>query len=199
MRLLLVRHAAHDLAGRALAGRMPELSINEQGRVQAQTLASCLMAEDIAAIHSSPQPRARDTVAPLAQRLGLPVTIAPEFDEIDFGDWTGRSFDQVRDHDPAAWDQWVNRRSTARPPGGEAFVDVQRRALAGVERLRRSHPDQTLLVASHGDVIKAVLAGVLGLSLDHLERFDIGCASLSVLRAGVGWTQVERVNQPLSS
>jgi broad specificity phosphatase PhoE len=199
MRLLLVRHAAHDLAGRALAGRMPGLTINEQGCMQAQALASWLAAEDIAAVHSSPQPRARDTVAPLAARLKMPVSIAPEFDEIDFGHWTGRSFDQVRDQDPVVWDQWVNRRSTATPPGGEAFIDVQRRALHGIERLRRSHSEQTVLVASHGDVIKAVLAGVLGLSLDNLERFDIGCASLSVLHAGDGWTQVERINQPLSS
>ena len=199
MRLLLVRHAAHDLAGRALAGRMPGLSINAQGREQAQALASGLSSEGIAAIYSSPQPRARETVAPLAARLGLAVEIAPEFDEIDFGDWTGRSFDEVRDHDPAAWQRWVDRRSTATPPGGEAFADMQRRALAGVERLQGLHPEQTVLVASHGDVIKAVLAGVLGLSLDHLERFDIACASLSVLQAGSGWAQVERINQPLAS
>lgn len=199
MRLLLVRHAAHDLAGRALAGRMPGLSINGQGRSQAEALASRLAPEGIAAVYSSPQPRACETAAPLASRLGLPVDIAPEFDEIDFGAWTGCSFDQVRDQHPAAWSEWVDRRSAATPPGGEAFADMQRRALAGMDRLRMSHPQQSLVVVSHGDVIKAVLAGVLGLSLDHLERFDIACASVSVLHAGDGWAQVERINQPLAS
>lgn len=199
MRLLLVRHAAHDLAGRALAGRMPGLSINEQGRAQAQALAAWLARERIEALYSSPQPRTSQTAAPLARRLGLPIEAASEFDEIDFGDWTGRSFDELRTQDAERWDGWVHRRSTATPPGGEAFAAVQRRALAGVERLRRLHAGRTVAVVSHGDVIKSVLAGCLGLSLDHLERFDIGCASLSELHAGDGWARVARVNQPLES
>lgn len=199
MRLLLVRHAAHDLAGRAFAGRLPGLGINEAGQAQAQALVPVLQREQVHALASSPQPRAGQTAAPLAAQLGLAVELAPEFDEIDFGAWTGRSFDELRAEDVERWDAWVHRRSSAVVPGGEVFADVQRRALAGVERLRRKHPDRTVAVFSHGDVIKAALAGVLGLSLDHLERFEIGCASLSEVQAGDGWARVGRINQPLAS
>src|SRR5690606_42034417 len=52
------------------------------------------------AIRSSPQPRARDTAAVLADGLGLSVEEAPAFDEIDYGDWTGRSFDALASHPP---------------------------------------------------------------------------------------------------
>jgi probable phosphoglycerate mutase len=190
---LLLRHAAHDLAGRALAGRMEGLGLNAQGLQQAHDLAEALQRYGIAALYSSPQLRTRQTAQPLAQRLGLSVAIAPEFDEIDFGDWTGKSIEELRGQGPA-WLDWVERRSGATPPGGEPFAQVQRRAAEGVERLRQLHPDGVVLVVSHADVIKAVIATHLRLSLDHLEQFDIGCGSLSALDVGQGWSQVKWVN-----
>jgi broad specificity phosphatase PhoE len=128
----------------------------------------------------------------------MPVETANEFDEIDFGDWTGLAFTQLENADAALWRRWVEQRSIAQPPGGEAFAQVAQRAMAGMQRLRGLHPAATVLVLSHGDVIKAALACSLGLSLDHLERFDIAPASMSVLSAaGEGW-QVRALNQVLT-
>jgi len=179
--LLLLRHAAHDWLGRGIAGRLAGVSLNDEGRLQAQALALAQRTQTpIDAIYSSPRQRARETAVPLAQRLELPVTLAPEFDEIDFGGWTGWTFEQLR-QEGARWREWVERRSAARPPGGECFADVARRAMAGAERLAGLHPARNVLVVSHGDVIKALLATCLGLSLDSLERFDVAPASLSVI------------------
>jgi probable phosphoglycerate mutase len=197
-RVLLVRHAAHDWLGRGIPGRLPGVLLSEEGRSQAQALAMRLADVRIDAIYSSPQQRARETVAPLAARLAMPVETANEFDEIDFGDWTGLTFRQLENADAALWRRWLEQRSVAQPPGGEAFAQVAQRAMAGLRRLRDLHPRATVLVLSHGDVIKAALACSLGLSLDHLERFDIAPASMSVLSAaGERWT-VRAVNQVLS-
>ena len=197
-RILLVRHAAHDLAGKALAGRLPGLGLNAAGRQQSQQIVEPLLRHGLHAVYCSPQQRTHETAQPLAAQLGLPVDEAPEFDEVDFGRWTGLAFDDVRARDAAAWDGWVHHRSRATPPGGEAFAQVAQRTAAGLQRLRRAHPEHTVLVVSHADVIKATLAGVLGLSLDHLERFEIACASLSIVEAGEGWAQVKQVNVPLA-
>jgi broad specificity phosphatase PhoE len=197
-RLLLLRHAAHDWLGRGIPGRMAGVSLNGEGRSQAQALAPLLARAGIDAIYSSPQQRTRETVAPLAARIALPVEIAVEFDEIDFGDWTGRHFSELERDDAALWHHWIERRSTAQPPGGEAFGQVAQRAMAGLDRLRQLHPAQTVLVLSHGDVIKAALASCLGMSLDDLEQFDIDPASMSVVAgAGAGW-KVRLVNQVLT-
>ena len=195
-RLLLLRHAAHDLAGRALAGRMEGLGLNAQGLQQAGGLAQALQRHGINAIYSSPQLRTCQTAQPIAARLGMHVVLAPEFDEIDFGEWTGKSFEELRGQG-AAWELWVRRRSEASPPGGEPFAAVQRRAAAGVERLRRRHPGETVLVVSHADVIKTVLASHLRMSLDDLEQFEIGCGSLNVVEVGDGWSLVKLVNGTL--
>jgi broad specificity phosphatase PhoE len=196
---LLVRHAAHDWLGRGIPGRLPGVGLNAQGHAQAGELAQRIAAEGgvLSTVYSSPQQRARETAAPLAAKLGLGVAVAPEFDEIDFGDWTGWTMQQL-EADATHWRRWLEQRSVAKPPGGESFAQVALRTLAGVERLTRLHPEQTVLVVSHGDVIKAVLASFLGLSLDHLERFDIAPASLSVLVSAGAWSQVRLVNQALT-
>lgn len=191
--LLLVRHAAHGLLGHVLAGRTPGLGLSEAGQAQAKALVPRLQAWPLSAIYSSPQPRALQTAAPLAEARGLAVEADAAFDEVDFGAWTGRNLTELR-ADGALWDRWIEQRSSACPPGGEPFTAVHARAAAGVHRLCLAYPEQTVAVVSHGDVIKAVLAGFLGLSLDGVDRFDIGTASLSIVETGPGWAQVKRIN-----
>jgi broad specificity phosphatase PhoE len=190
---LLARHAAHEWLGRGIPGRLPGVGLSAQGREQAQELAARLQPVALAAIYSSPQQRTRETAAAVAARRELPVQIEPGFDEIDFGQWTGRSFDELRAQGQA-WTQWVQRRGSAQPPDGERFADVPMRALAALRRLARQHPDQHVLVVSHGDVLKAIVATVLGMSLDHLERFDIAPVSVTVLAMGEDWQQLQLLN-----
>jgi broad specificity phosphatase PhoE len=189
---LFVRHAAHDWLGRGLAGRLGGVSLNPQGWLQAEALVHRLDPWPLHAIYSSPQPRCTQTVAAVAGRRRLKVHVAPAFDEIDFGDWTGRTFDSL--HPDPDWIAWNTDRANGCPPGGEPFEQVRRRAMEGLEQLGRQHPDRTVLLASHADVIKAVIASVLQMSLDHLERFDIAPASVSVIDAGEGWQRVQLVN-----
>jgi broad specificity phosphatase PhoE len=91
----LLRHAAHDRLGRVLCGRMAGVSLSEAGRSQALKLAERVSRETVTAIYSSPLERARETAAPIAARLGLEVEVAPEINEIGFGDWSGLTFDEL--------------------------------------------------------------------------------------------------------
>jgi broad specificity phosphatase PhoE len=192
--LLLVRHAAHDWLGRGVAGRMPGVALNDPGGRQAKELVARLQHRPAQAIYSSPLQRAQETAAPLAQALGLAVVTDDELAEIDFGEWTGLHFGELeRDH-REQWRLWCEHKSIAAAPGGEAFADVQRRIMARLEQLRRLHPSETVLLFSHGDVIKAALAGYLGLPLDHVERFEIAPASVSIVETGTDWYHVKLVN-----
>src|ERR1044072_8874901 len=145
---LLVRHASHDLHGKALAGRASGVVLNAQGRDEAAALAECLAKTRIDAIYTSPRERARETAAALVQRLNIAARVDYALDEIDFGAWTGRAFGELSG-DPK-WDEWVHRRSAACPPNGEAFIRVQPRVIAGMDRLFQEHPSQTLALFSHG-------------------------------------------------
>jgi probable phosphoglycerate mutase len=166
--------------------------LNERGQQEAERLADDLTDVQIAAIYTSPQERASETAVPLAKRRGLTAHVSSELDEIDFGGWTGKSFESLAP-DPA-WRQWVDRRSEAQPPGGETIARAQRRVLDAIGRLSAAHARSTVALVTHGDLIKAVLAHYLGLSLDGLERFDVAPASVSVVFLGYDWAQVKLVN-----
>lgn len=190
---LLIRHAAHGLLGRVLAGRMGGVHLSEEGRAQADGLAGKLRGEDVRLVQSSPMERARETAQPIAAALGLPVEVSPALGEIDFGAWTGRAFDEL-DGD-AGWICWNAARSLARPPGGESAVEVLVRLLAHVERLRERHADETVALVSHCDVIRALLLHALGLPPEAYARIEIAPASISRLVIGDWGARVDGLNE----
>src|SRR5947209_20190589 len=91
----LVRHCAHGDVGHVLSGRCAGASLTAEGRAEAAWLAARFLDERIAAIQSSPRLRARETAETIGAALGLSVEIVDALDEIDFGDWTGRSFAEL--------------------------------------------------------------------------------------------------------
>ena len=175
----LVRHATHGLLPHTLAGRMPGVPLSPAGLVQAEALARRFGGQTVAAVVSSPVQRARDTAAPIAAALNLVPEIDPGWEEIDFGRWTGQRFDTL-DAD-GEWHAWNRLRSLAACPGGETMHAAQSRALHALSRLRALHGEAAVVVVSHADILKAVLAAALGLSLDHLQRFSLAPASVSTL------------------
>lgn len=171
---------------------MEGVGLNNEGRDQAARLAGWFAARPVAAVVCSPVQRARETAAPVAARLGLPVVVDGAWTEINFGDWTGRRFDDLAD-DPD-WARWNAMRGLACPPAGEAMHAAQSRALAGLERLRLAHAGAAVAVVSHADVIKAVLAAVLGLGLERPWRLRVDPGSISTVVVGGGEAEMAGVN-----
>jgi broad specificity phosphatase PhoE len=188
--VFLARHASHDEVGRVLSGRS-DIAINADGRAEAVALADRLAGVPIAAIHSSPRRRAMQTADLVAERHGLPVTIADALDEVDFGAWMGRSFADL-DGDPA-WERWNRARGTASTPGGEDMSAATTRAVRHIEGVAGERP---VLCVSHCDIIRGVVAHYLGLDADRLLGFDIDPASLTELALyGNGSGRVVALNE----
>src|SRR5258708_18592668 len=114
--MMVVRYCRHDLIGGILVGRKPNVSLSAAGTRQAQRLATVLVRRGVADVKSSPQLRARQTAEPLAAMLGKPVEIIPEFDEADFGAWSGRAFHSLPNDCPLQ--RWDSDPETCRPPRG---------------------------------------------------------------------------------
>ena len=189
----LVRHAAHELVDRVLCGRMPGVNLGEEGRAQAGRVAQRLARERVAAIHTSPLERARETAAPISEKLDLTPEICEAITEIDIGEWAGKDFVALQ-QDPH-WASWNNARSVTRPPGGETMLEVQARVIEHLERVRGSHPDQGVVLVSHGDVIKACLLYCLCMPIDGYRLFDISPASISTLAIGDWGAKVLSMNE----
>ncbi len=194
---LLVRHAEHALLDRVLAGRMPGVCLSPEGRAQSVALGRSLRGLEIAAAQASPMERAQETALPIAAELGLAVDTVPALDEINFGEWQGQDFD-VLVNDPH-WQFWNAERAAARAPGGESMREVQARVLGHLERMRILHPGRSLVLVSHGDVIKAVLLHVLGAPLDAYARIEVAPAGVSTIALGDWGGRVVAVNERIAT
>ena len=190
----LVRHGCTGALGSCLAGRAEGWPLNAVGLAEAERLADGLAHLPFAAIVASPSLRAQQTAAAIATHGTVPVTTEAGFDEIDFGDWTGRAFADL--HSDPLWQVWNRHRGLAQIPGGETMAQAQARALAALGRLRDAWPDAAVVVVSHADVIKAVLGNVLGAPLELMHRMAIEPASRSVVRLHGHDAEVLGINLP---
>jgi broad specificity phosphatase PhoE len=184
----LLRHGEHGLLGRALAGRMPGVGMTERGRAEIAAQAERLAGEKIAAIYASPLQRTRETAEIVAERLGLPIGFRDDLIELDFGEWTGATFDSIR-ADPR-WQAWSTQRSLATIPGGESMRAVQQRVVAAIVELNERHLDETVVLVSHGDVIRSALVFLLGMPLDFYNRIEVVQGSISTVRLDAGGIRV---------
>ena len=189
----LVRHGQHGLLGRVLAGRMPGVGLNERGRAEIAAVAERLAEEPIAAIYSSPLQRTRESAEIVATRLQLGIEFRDDVIELDFGEWTGTTFDSIR-ADPR-WEAWRTQRSIARIPGGESMREVQKRVVDALLEINQRHPHQSVVVVSHGDVIRSALLFALGMSLDSYNSIEISQGSISTIRIDAGGIRVLTLNE----
>ena len=178
----LIRHGSNDFLGRALAGRLPAVHLNEHGREEAGRIAEQLRKKPIRHIFTSPLARCRETAEPLAAALGLRLEISEALNEVDFGDWEGAEM-KALDADEH-WRRWNAFRSGHQPPRGEMMIAIQARMANEMVRLKNSFPDEHLALVSHGDPIRAVLCYWLGMPLDFLPRMEIAPGSVSIVAVG---------------
>ena len=142
----LVRHGKSSMEGSEA-----ERGLEPEGEVHAEAICSRLQSLNpaVKAIYASPYRRAQLTMAPLAEHLGLPITVIDDFREKDMSD------QPVDDMKAARLEMWQD--FDFQLPGGESIHQAQRRALAALDTVRQSHPDEAIAIGSHGTLIALIL------------------------------------------
>lgn len=193
--LLLIRHGENDyVKSGKLAGRLPEVHLNERGRQQADELAESLANVPVKAIYSSPLERARETAAPLAARLGLEVQIRSGLIETGIGAWAGQELKTLRKL--PEWKLVQESPSRFRFPQGESFAETQLRVVNEIDAILRLHQkDDVIVCVSHADPIKLATAYYLGMPLDHFQRLGCDTASVTVFLLGEKGILLSKLNQ----
>lgn len=163
-----------------LNGRRAGVELTPAGREQAQALVHQFHHIELEAIYTSPRERTRSTSEPLSRHTGLPVRELMEFDEINFGEWTGCTFDSL--HGLPEWKQFNSRRSQCRIPGGEGYDDLRTRIQSGLEMLKNAHPHGRIAVFTHADVIRTAVMTLLGAPPDRLLQLEISPGSVTIFQ-----------------
>ncbi len=180
--VLLVRHGETDWnRSGQIMGERP-IPLNTRGEAQAQALAGVLGPGVARAVYSSPIQRARQTAQILAAAVERPVDTDHALTEIGVGEWEGKFWRDLTDD--LIRHNFYAKPDEARPPGGETLREVQVRAVAAVQRAIEQpglSGEDRLVIVSHADVIRAIVAHYLELDLKTIRRVRIEHASVTAI------------------
>lgn len=179
LRLLLVRHGETAWNAEGRYQGQTDVPLSAVGLQQAEAIAGRLATTPLDAIYASDLSRAAETAQAIARPHTLAVRCDPRWREMSFGEWHGLTYPQMEATAPETVAWWNADRVNRAPPGGETLVQLAARVQAGLDDIRRAHPDQTVLVASHGGAIRALLCLLLRKSLGDYWQFALGNTSLT--------------------
>lgn len=178
--VVLVRHA-HSQANAAgiLSGRRPNIALSEKGRTQAQELAIRLGELKVKELRVSPLQRCVETIDPWVSTKSRIRRIEDHgITEVDYGKWSGRTLRSLSRE--KLWKIVQENPSRVFFPDGEGMANMQARAIESMHQALASTGTGAVVMVSHGDVIKALVAANLGMRLDDFQRIIIDPASVTL-------------------
>ena len=193
-RLFLLRHGeVEERYHRVFGGRI-DMELSPRGHEQAAALAQYIRRRPIDAIYASPMRRAQQTLAPLASHCARAAMPRPELREVDFGDWTGMTWEQVHSRYQVSAFYWLDQIERGGIPNAETGEAFRNRVEPIVRQMVRDHAGQSVAVVCHGGVIRMILSVLLDLPLPRMASFEIDYASLTQVEHHAHRTEVTLLN-----
>jgi broad specificity phosphatase PhoE len=194
VRLLLLRHGEVEEAYHRVFGGRIDMALSPRGHEQADALARYLRDKPLDAIYVSPMRRAQQTLAPLAARFSGGTVVKPEFREVDFGDWTGLTWEQVHRRFGVRAFDWLEHLAAAAIPNAESAQSFRARVEPPLREIVAAHAGQTVAVVCHGGVVRMILSLLLNLPIARMAAFEIDYASLTRVEVHENKTEVTLLN-----
>ncbi|MDE3066780.1 MAG: histidine phosphatase family protein [Verrucomicrobiota bacterium] len=193
-RLLLIRHAEVEPRYQKIFGGRIDMGLSERGRAQAAALARFLRSKQMDAIYASPMKRVRQTLAPVLGNGTPRPAYLHGLREVDFGDWTGLSWDEVRERFGVHPYDWLDEIERGAVPNGESGTAFRARVEPCLNQILQNHAGRTAALFCHGGVIRMMLSTLLGLPLSKTNAFEIDYTGLTQVALHAHRNEVELLN-----
>lgn len=181
MKLLLTRHGQTDWNIAQRFQGQSDVPLNEVGRQQANALAGRLSTQPIDLVYASDLQRALETANIIVRKSDCQsdLRLDSRLREMDFGEWEGLTYKEIKQSDPSALAAWKADISTTAAPNGETLEQLVKRAQSVLNDLLENCKDKTVLLVSHGGVLQSLICLALKLDSTMYWQFHISPASLS--------------------
>ncbi len=180
--IYLVRHGQTAWNKEEIFRGRTDVPLDETGLKQAELVGEYFKEVKIQSIYSSPLSRAWQTAERIARIHHLKVQPLEGIMDMSFGNWEGRSHQEIRESDPETYRQWREEPHLVRLPGGETLEDVRRRAMASLKEALEKHPEETLVFVSHRVVNKVLLCGILGIENSHFWQIAQDTTAINLIQ-----------------
>lgn len=193
-RVFLIRHGETEWNKLMKYQGQTDIPLSDKGREQAVNLAERLQSENFKAVYSSDLARAYETATLLAEPHGIEVRVCPGLKEISFGEWEGMTYDNINGKWSKEIDLFFSRPAEVEIPEGESFQILQQRVVASLHDLVAAHPDETILVVSHGAAIRTAICAALEIPLNQVWNIRQDNTALNIFEYYADRTVVARLN-----
>ena len=168
-RLLLIRHGySSGNKDRRFSGQI-DLPLSEEGIQQAERVCNYIQENyTVDTIYSSDLERAIDTVKPLSEALSLPINIHRELREINEGIWQGMLITEVEAKWPEEYAFYKANLGLHQFEGGECYASLLARLLPMINKIVADNKDKTVVIGTHGAVVRGLLSVWQGIPLERL-------------------------------
>jgi probable phosphoglycerate mutase len=202
-RICVVRHGETAWIAEGRVQGQTDVPLSAVGEAQARAVRDALAGERVAALYSSDLARVRQTAAPAAARLGLPVRLEPALRERHYGKFETLTYAEARERQPQDYARFKAKDPDYDFGTGETLRAFYERAVAGVAAIAARHAGQTVLVFTHGGVLEMVHRHAHGTGLSAPRDFEIPNAALNWIAVGPqgwrveSWAQVAHLERAL--
>ncbi len=157
------------------------MNLSPRGHEQAAALAKWLGRQSLNAVYASPMKRVQQTFAPFGATNDWSgrAVIVPNLREVDFGDWTGLTWEAVREKFGVSAFQWLNELDRGGIANAEDARSYRERVENFVRGVLQKHPMENIAVFCHGGVIRMILSVLLNIPLPRMAGFEIDYASVT--------------------
>lgn len=183
VKLIIVRHG-YSVANqeRKFSGQM-DTPLTEIGVKQAiETADFVLKNYKIDKIYSSDLSRAVKTAELVSKATGIDIILDKNLRELDVGSWQNKAIADVKNEFPTSFELYKTNVGRGHPDGGEKFSDFMDRTKDAIIKIATENQDKTVLVSTHGGVIRALRCTLNNLSLDDVIKIPhVANSSITVL------------------
>lgn len=172
----------------------PELM--QEGLDQAELVAEEAVKLGADVLIASPLKRTKQTAEAISRTTGLDIIFDESWYELSFGDWDGKSIEEVKAEDPDAYQAWLNSTAYA-PGGGESYDEASVRIEEALEKLVAEYSGKKIIVVTHNGVIKTAIKLAIGAPAEavfHVDATPCSISSISIWPSD-GLRAVRSVNE----
>ncbi len=174
-----------------IQGGSSDTPLNEEGRYQAEKIASRLSQRNIQAIYSSPLKRAFETAQMIAKHHNIEVIVEKSLREIEAGYVEGLTSTELG----VRFSELLTRDGVSyRVPEGESLIDLRQRSWDFIRKINRIHVDSELVVVSHYFVVLTILCSALMVPLSRITRFRLSTGCINILNIDKKEARLELFN-----
>lgn len=193
-KLILVRHAlTTDNQENRLSGHI-DSCVSEKGKLQIEKLTQYLKEIHLDKIYTTTSSRTKDTVKQIAEIKGINLIEKDTLKEINFGDFEGITFDEIKISNPVEFEKMIKEGYDYKYPNGESLVETYHRVAKEVDKIIEDNKGQTILICSHGGTIRNIITHLISKTYDYHWNFRIDNASVTVLEVENGFTVINTMN-----